>query len=61
MGIQNLDRELIGNNEDRKKSQINVIYPISFHLNRIGHGNNHISSEENFENSKTRRVSYLLL
>jgi hypothetical protein len=27
---------------------INVISPICFHLNRVGNGNDDISSEENF-------------
>ncbi len=34
-------------------SPINVISPICFHLNHVGNGNDDISSEEHFENSKT--------
>jgi hypothetical protein len=40
---------------------INVISPICFHLNCMGSGNHDISSEEHFENSKTRKGTYLLL
>ncbi len=38
---------------------INVIPTICFHLNRVRNGNEDISSEKHFENSKTRRGSYL--
>ena len=40
-------------------SPTNVISPICFHLNRMGNGNDDISSEKHFENSKTSRGSYL--
>jgi hypothetical protein len=40
-------------------SPMNVISPICFHLNRVGNGNDDITSEEHFENSKTVRGSYL--
>jgi hypothetical protein len=36
-------------------SSIYVISPICFYLNRLGNGNNDISSEEHFKNSKTSR------
>jgi hypothetical protein len=35
-----------------------VSSPICFHLNRMGSGNDGISSEEHFENSKTRSIYY---
>jgi hypothetical protein len=35
----------------------NASSSLCFHLNRVGNGNDDISSEEHFENSKTRRGS----
>jgi hypothetical protein len=32
-----------------------------FHLNRVGNGNDDISSQEHFKNLKTKRGSHLLL
>ncbi len=37
-------------------SPISVISPIFFHLNRMGNGNDNISSEEHFEIKKTVKV-----
>jgi hypothetical protein len=36
-------------------------FPSMFHFNRVGNGNDDISSEEHFKNSKTNRGSYLLI
>ncbi len=44
-----------------KSPIISVNSPIRFHLNRVGNGNDDISSEKHFENSKTRKGGYLLL
>jgi hypothetical protein len=41
-------------------SLINVISPICLHLYRVGNGNNDISSEEHFENSKINTVEVLI-
>jgi hypothetical protein len=44
--------------EAKKKTSmgpINVSSPICFHLNRVGNGNDDISTEEHSENSKTRK------
>ncbi len=56
IGIKSFDSEPIENNEDRKGvniSPILVFSPICFHFNRVGNGNDNISAEEDFENSKT--------
>jgi hypothetical protein len=37
-------------------STIHVISPIFFHINHVENGNEVISSEENFENSKPVKV-----
>jgi hypothetical protein len=42
------------------KSKINIISPSKFYLNRVGNGNDDISSKEHFINLKTKRGSYLL-
>ncbi len=40
-------------------SPINLISSICFHLNRVGNGNDDISSDDYFDNSKTVSGSYL--
>jgi hypothetical protein len=40
-------------------SPIIVSSPMCFHLNRVGNGDDDISSDEHFENSNTHRGSYL--
>ncbi len=46
--------------ESRQRTPINIISQSMFHLNcRVGNGNDDISSEEDFENSKTIRGFYL--
>jgi hypothetical protein len=63
--IKSFRCERTENNQDRKVksvglSLINVGCPICMHLKLVGNGNDDISSEEHFENSKTRRGIYLL-
>jgi hypothetical protein len=54
---------MIGSYENLKEiyfqGMLFLPYVFTFHLNRVGNGNEDISSEEHFENSKYSRVSYL--
>jgi hypothetical protein len=45
--------------ESLQRTPINIISSSMFYLNRVGNGNDDISSEEDFENSETVRGSYL--
>ncbi len=47
------------NQSEATRTAINVIFLICFYLNPVGNGNDDISSEAHFENSKTSTGSYL--
>ena len=46
-------------NKQTYSRDIYVIYSICIHLNYVGNGNDNLSSEKHFENSKTCRGSYV--
>jgi hypothetical protein len=44
----------------QQRYSVNVSSPLCFHLNRVGNGNDDITSENHFENLKTRRGTVLI-